>query len=131
MAPAVKAKKARLVDATMFFCGEVTWPALFEPKHLLCRGSELIALSPHGFGAHIDDLQQDKALQAALVELFFMAQVNAKAFSLGLGALKSIAGGHWHKSLKLITKAGLDSCGRWLAVRLESSSSALEAQRKA
>ena len=51
-------------------------------------------------------MQQEEALQAVLEAL--VAQVKAKAFSLGLGALKSIAGGHWHKSLKLITKAGRD-----------------------
>ena len=87
---------------------KVTWPSLFEPQHLLCRGAELIALTPRGFGAHVSDLKDE--------------EVDAKAFALqGLEAFHAIAGGHWQKGLQIITKVGeLFDCpgtgpqqGRW------------------
>eukprot|EP00913_Durusdinium_trenchii_P032557 g30479.t1 len=84
---------------------KVNWPSLFEPKHLLCKGPELIALTPRGFGAHLSNQDAEEA----------------KSFAMeGLGA-NSIAGGHWEKGLQLITKVGeLFHCpgtgpeeGRW------------------
>jgi len=87
---------------------KVSWPSLFEPQHLLCRGAELIALTPRGYGAHVSELADE--------------EVEAKAFAIqGLEAFHAIAGGHWEKGLQLITKAGqLLECpgtgpeqGRW------------------
>jgi len=87
---------------------KVTWPAMFEPRHLLCRGTELVALTARGFGAHIPDFHHE--------------EVEAKPFSLeGLGAFNAIAGGSWQNGLQLITKVGkLFDCpatgpnqGRW------------------
>ncbi|CAE7251147.1 unnamed protein product [Symbiodinium pilosum] len=88
---------------------EVKWPALFEPQHLLCRGSELMALTSRGFGAHLLNLDAQ--------------EVDVNSFALeGLGAIRSLVGGNWlDDGLQLITKVGeLFDCpgaapvkGRW------------------
>mmetsp|Transcript_104705 Transcript_104705/g.335520 ORF Transcript_104705/g.335520 Transcript_104705/m.335520 type:complete len:753 (-) Transcript_104705:30-2288(-) len=79
----------------------VTWPALFEPKHLLCAPksigqNKVVALSPRGVGAivpvaeHHDD------------------QVQAEIFSLdGLNEAGKLAGAAWtRRGLHLVTSVG-------------------------
>jgi len=97
MAPAVAANAKK-----------VSWPTLFEPQHLLCRGPSVAALTSRGFGAHIPELSE---------------MVEAKPFALdGIGSFGPLAGAAWHKDgLSLVTKAGhLLACpglepeqGRW------------------
>eukprot|EP00439_Symbiodinium_sp_Y106_P050634 s4110_g6.t1 len=85
---------------------QVKWPALFEPHHLL--GSQLMALTSRGFGAHLSNLDEEVAAAPFALE--------------GLGAVRSLVGGAWlDEGLQLITKVGeLFDCpgvapkkGRW------------------
>lgn len=94
---------------TVLNAKKVKWPSLFEPHHLLCRGSQLMALTSRGFGAHLANLDDE--------------EVDAAPFALeGLGAVRSLVGGAWlDEGLQLITKVGeLFDCpgvapmkGRW------------------
>eukprot|EP00437_Effrenium_voratum_P015300 CAMPEP_0181455528 /NCGR_PEP_ID=MMETSP1110-20121109/30805_1 /TAXON_ID=174948 /ORGANISM="Symbiodinium sp., Strain CCMP421" /LENGTH=967 /DNA_ID=CAMNT_0023579917 /DNA_START=72 /DNA_END=2976 /DNA_ORIENTATION=- len=94
---------------TVLNAKKVKWPSLFEPHHLLCRGSQLMALTSCGFGAHLANLDDE--------------EVDAAPFALeGLGAVRSLVGGAWlDEGLQLITKVGeLFDCpgvapmkGRW------------------
>jgi len=81
---------------------QVSWPSLFEPRHLVCGGPELVgrapvvlALTARGVGAsvHIGQDEED---------------VRAQPFSLdGLGAFGRIAGAGWTSNgLQLVTAAG-------------------------
>eukprot|EP00930_Biecheleria_cincta_P000014 TRINITY_DN10002_c0_g1_i2.p1 TRINITY_DN10002_c0_g1~~TRINITY_DN10002_c0_g1_i2.p1 ORF type:complete len:960 (+),score=207.17 TRINITY_DN10002_c0_g1_i2:54-2933(+) len=73
----------------------VSWPALFEPHHLVCKGKSAVALTPRGFGAYIHDLAG-------------VAKAEAQPFAIdGLGGFGSLAGAAWHKlGLSLVTKSG-------------------------
>jgi len=86
----------------------VIWPALFEPHHLLCKGSTVVALTSRGFGA-----------LASLSD----KQAQAMPFSLvGVSELGPLAGAAWTDAgLSLVTKAGVlltcagngPDAGRW------------------
>ncbi|CAE8711718.1 unnamed protein product [Polarella glacialis] len=89
---------------------KVVWPALFEPHHLLCRGSAVAALTSRGFGA--------------LAQLSDDEQSKATAFSLdGVGGFGALAGASWTPAgLDLVMKSGdmlacpgngPESSGRW------------------
>jgi hypothetical protein len=93
----------------------IAWPALFEPKYLLCPPKiagqgNVVALTPRGVGAMVPVADSDD-------------EAKAEHFSLdGLAEFGKLAGAAWAKDgLKLITAAGhLLDCeghshtdGRW------------------
>ncbi|CAE8646853.1 unnamed protein product [Polarella glacialis] len=96
MAPAAKTAK-------------VTWPAMFSPQHLLCKGSTVAALTSRGFGAWAQ-LQGDEPAKAS-------------PFAIeGVSDFGPLAGAAWTSAgLRLVTKSGeLLACagngpvaGRW------------------
>jgi len=79
----------------------VAWPALFEPKHLLCAPksigqNKVVALSPRGVGAIVPVAEHDDD------------KVQAEIFSLGgLNEAGKLAGAAWtQRGLHLITSVG-------------------------
>uniref|UniRef100_A0A7S4Q506 Uncharacterized protein n=1 Tax=Alexandrium monilatum TaxID=311494 RepID=A0A7S4Q506_9DINO len=79
----------------------VSWPSMFEPRHLVCSplaGEHRLvaALTPHGFGALVPHTAQDAGA------------VEAQPFALeGLGGLGPLVGAAWAKTgLRLVTRAG-------------------------
>jgi len=72
----------------------VSWPPLFEPRHLLCSNRSAVALTQHGFGALLP-LGTDEAVQA-------------QPFALhGLEHHSALAGAAWAAGgLQLVTRAG-------------------------
>uniref|UniRef100_A0A7S1QK45 Uncharacterized protein n=1 Tax=Alexandrium catenella TaxID=2925 RepID=A0A7S1QK45_ALECA len=76
----------------------VRWPALFEPRHLVCgpAGGSAVALTPHGFGALVPTSEGG------------IEMVEAQPFALeGLGELGPLVGAGWaEKGLELVTEAG-------------------------
>eukprot|EP00931_Biecheleriopsis_adriatica_P042114 TRINITY_DN239_c0_g1_i1.p1 TRINITY_DN239_c0_g1~~TRINITY_DN239_c0_g1_i1.p1 ORF type:complete len:989 (-),score=218.03 TRINITY_DN239_c0_g1_i1:40-2931(-) len=93
-APAQYSKSPFMAPAAAPNAMQVSWPPLFEPQHLLCRGRSLAAITSRGFGAHVSELS---------------GNAKANAFSLdGLGAIGALAGAAWHEAgLSLVSKAGI------------------------
>jgi len=100
-APAAEEPKQAAVPAA-FMAKEmkarrVAWPALFEPRHLLCGpAAGVAALTTHGFGALVP------------LHMGGMEEVEAEPFALeGLGEFGALAGAGWAaQGLDLVTQAG-------------------------
>uniref|UniRef100_A0A7S4QPE5 Uncharacterized protein n=1 Tax=Alexandrium monilatum TaxID=311494 RepID=A0A7S4QPE5_9DINO len=97
--PAIEAPAAFM--AKEMKAKSVSWPALFEPKHLICghesAGEPVVAaLTPHGFGALVPTGKGS------------IKEVEAQPFALeGLGEFGPLAGAGWaQKGLELVTQAG-------------------------